>query len=127
MTEMAQKIYELVRTRRHVSFVELQRVIPGFKQKGADGNTTAFILPDIPQIVIWVDLSKEAIDALGELMGSKKVFLNPCSLMVYMVDGAMLNLPIPKRKPRKGSKKDYWVPCVLDTQPMRTSQRNVLV
>ena len=127
MTEMAEKIYELVRTHRHVSFVELERMIPGFKQKRADGNTSAFFLPDIPQIVIWVDLSKETIEALGELMRSKKVFLNPCSLMVYMVDGAMLNLPIPKRKPRKGSKKDYWVPCVLDTEPKGTSQRNGLV
>jgi hypothetical protein len=118
MTEMAEIIYALVKTRRHVSFAELDQMVPGFK-KEPDGKPTCLVFSELPQLVIWVGLSEEALNALDELWKSKKVFLNQCSWMVYMVDGRMLNLPIPKRKPRKGLKKDYWLPCVLDTEPMK--------
>lgn len=119
---MAEEIHEIVRVRRHVSFAELERMIPGFK---GDSPRRCFCLSEHPSLVIWLNLSDEALLALEELRKAKKVFLNPCSYLVYLVDGKMLNLPIPKRMPRKDVKKDYWVPCVLDIEPTKEIARAV--
>ncbi len=123
MTEMAEKIYELFSTRRHVSFAELSRMIPGFQEEMAQGITKVFCLSETPQLIIWINLSDEALEALDELRKSQKVFLNPCSPLVYMADGVILNFPVLKRMPRKDVKKDYWVPYVLDIEPLPSKMR----
>ena len=117
---MADEIFETVRVRRHVSFVELERMIPGFN--GEDPHR-CFCFSEHPSLVIWLNLSDEALAALEELRKAKKVFLNPCSYLVYLVDGKTLSLPIPKRMPKKDTKKDYWVPCVLDTEPSKEMEK----
>lgn len=124
MTIMADKIYDLVKTRRHVSFAELERLIPGFCYGDGEGKkTTAFALSEHPQLIVWLNISDEGVAALEELRKSQRVSLNQCSHLVYMADGKMLPFPIPKRMPRPGTKKDYWMPCVLDTEPIKQTRR----
>ena len=124
MSEMAERIYDLVRTRRQVSFAELQSQIPGFcYEPTADKKTQVFTFAEHPGLVVWVNLTTEALIALVELRKSKRVYLNPCPALVYLIDGHMLNLPIPKRMPTKETKKDWWVPCVLDLEPVKQGKR----
>jgi hypothetical protein len=124
MTKMAKAIYDFVKDRRHVSFVELRNQIPGFCYKPLEGQkATALCVPGYPSIVIWINVTDEAISAINELNGLKKVFINPCSHLVYLIDGCMLNFPIPKRMPKPTTKKDWWIPCVLDVEPSTTKSR----
>ena len=122
MRNMAEEIFEIVKVRRHVSFAELERMIPGFK---GESPQRCFCLSEHPSLVIWVNLSDDALAALEELRKAGRVFLNPCSYLVYFADGTTLNLPIPKRMPKKDTKKDYWVPCVLDIEPSKETERAI--
>jgi hypothetical protein len=115
LSNMAKQIYDYVLKNGHVSFVELSKHIPGFYNPD---DSTMYTFAKYPNIVIWMNVSDEAVQAMEELVKSNRVFLNPCSSMVYLADGKILLLPIPKRVPPVNEKL-WWVPCVLHTQKLK--------
>jgi hypothetical protein len=107
---MKEKIYDMVKNLGSVSFVNLSK-IDGFIDKengvsmGFEGN-----------IILWVNISKEAINCINELINKKKIFLHLSSPLTYMIDGSTLNMPVVKSK--RYYKKPHWLPCVFNTHPM---------
>ena len=88
---------------RGVSFVELEREVPGFK------GDCAIELRE--NLVIWSHMSEEFCEAFTALLDAKEIALTPTSVLVYMCDGAVPNMPIAKRL--RPYKKLRWLPvCV---------------
>lgn len=108
--KLQQEIYEFVKQRRYVSFAEIQN-------KYGKGKFS-IVLPK-KNIFLWVQLPKEVVDAILNLIEEKKLFLHPSCLLVYFCDGKVLTLPIAKRIPKNGYKNPHWLPTVLDIIPYK--------
>ncbi len=104
---MKERILDLVRVRRYVSFVELERHL-GADMAG-DGCVT---LGDNANVVLWSGISDAFAEAVSGLLRAGAVRLVPTSSLTYAVDGKLLALPVVKgayhyRRP-------HWLPVVLD-------------
>lgn len=103
---MDQLILDLIKRKggSGVSMAELDE-IPGFT-----GNRDCeWGRPDL-NITFWI-LSHEAADALGRLVKENKITVNPCDLLIYMIDGEILKLPIAKRN--RKYKELHWLPVTM--------------
>lgn len=92
-----------------VSFVELSRRVEGFS-----GDFQMLIGNNV---VLWANMSEEMIDALFDLRDSQQIHFWPTSLLVYLYDGAMLQMPIAKRPTKKGYAAPHWLPSVINSGP----------
>lgn len=102
---MKKKILDFLKTRDYVSFQEMNQ-IDGFK-----GDR---VLELDENLVLWQGISKEASQAILELIRAKKVKMNPSTIYVYLFDGGYLNLPIAKKM--QSYKKPHWFPITLRVQ-----------
>jgi hypothetical protein len=92
------------------SFVELEQA---FDMVSAEYRGD-YALQNGP-IVYWTGWSTEAIDALNDAVQAGEVHLASAPLLIYMVDGKMLDLPIVKGAYRY--KRDHWLPTVVRPSP----------
>ncbi|HOR00069.1 MAG TPA: hypothetical protein PLJ35_14740 [Anaerolineae bacterium] len=104
---MKQRILDLVRERRYVSFVELERLLG--EGMAGDGCAT---LGDNENVVLWSGVNDAFAGAVSDLLQSGAVKLVPTSWMTYAADGAMLSLPLVKGRYRY--RRPHWLPAVLD-------------
>ena len=104
--EMADKILASIRENGDASFADIMRLI-GDEAKGEWAKEA------LPNLVIWAGMSKTLMDALNIIRPQTE--LKSCHLFVYLVDGAMLRMPVAKRPPKKGysDSNPHWVPTVL--------------
>ena len=108
---MRDEILDRLTKFKAVSFVELEREIPGFKWE--ENNVFQLMYPD-PQtsnIIVW-QLSERGSSVITDLLKEKKIILTPTELLTYLVDGLTLDLPIAKRI--KHYKNPHWLPMVID-------------
>ena len=108
---MKSEILELIRRKQAVSFVELAREIPGFTDT-ADGMDMA--VTEWANVILWTDLSREAIRAIQELEAEGSIDAHLCGVWPYVIDGATLNLPI--AKPKRSYRKPRWLPVTWSTR-----------
>lgn len=107
-------VFELVRSREHVSFAEIQHMLEGHMEVA--GNV-ALVRSEYPNIIFWIG-SAEFVDLIRRLTGTERIYRHPSSLSVYAIDGHILQLPVrPVRKSVRAlkSKKNYWDPIVFCT------------
>jgi len=105
MRELASLVAKYIEETDNVSFAELSNRFPEFR----DGKYE-FVLGET-NIVIWCGMTTEAVNAINSLFVDQVIGAVPSSVMVYMIDGAMLKLPIAKRS--GPYKKPHWAPVVL--------------
>jgi len=108
---MKSEILDLIRRKQAVSFVELAREIPGFTATtgGMDMVVSAW-----ENVVLWTDLSREAIHAMQELEAEGSIDAHLCGVFPYLIDGATLNLPV--AKPKRSYRKPRWLPVTWSTR-----------
>lgn len=111
---MKQRILDLVRERRHVSFAELERHL-GADMAG-DGCAT---LGGNDSVVLWSGVNDAFAGAVSDLLQSGAVRLVPTSWLTYAADGALHDLPLVKG--RYCYKRPHWLPAVLDVGEGRPS------
>lgn len=107
----ADAIVEMVKQREHVTYVEIKRLLEGHMQTDGDVAITA---KEYPAAVFWTGLSEELAEIMFDLHASKRIHRHPASLMAYMIDGGLLNLPIPKTM---NFKKPHWLPVCYCSYP----------
>jgi hypothetical protein len=88
----------------YVSYAELANRFSEFK----DGE---FAISLRQNLILWVNMTEDAVQAIDELRAEKRITVNPSSLLVYLADGMSLNMPIAKRV--RDYKKPHWVPTTL--------------
>ena len=99
--------------RKGLSFVELLRAFPD-----ARGD---YALEIRENLVLWVNLSRDAVRVITEALRDKAVEVRPTHLLVYVIDGTTLDLPIAKKA--RGYKKLHWLPAVLNVGPATRDER----
>ena len=115
---LAGAVVEYVRSRDWVSFPELRGALePYFSVRGDSRLDIA------DNVTLWAGLSAEFADTIADLERAHRLFFHPASLMVYLVDGGVLNLPVAKRLPKGGYKSLHWLPVVLRTVPPMERKR----
>lgn len=104
---LKEKIYQYcLYLRGSVTFAELRSK---FKEH-FNGKYT--ITPsEYPNIIVWYGMDKEFNEAIRELLNEKKLFLRPTSIMTYLADNGILDLPIAKKL--YNYKKPHWLPMCL--------------
>src|SRR5581483_3525387 len=88
-------IVEKIRRWDYMSFAELMRLLD---ENGIEGTgTSTMYLNNNPNMLIVVNGSEVLVQALKDLLRDKQIFPIPASVLVYMVDGYVPDLPLVKR------------------------------
>lgn len=117
MNALRTAVLEYVTKHDHASFAELQRELGArFNLKG----TRALAPESYPTILYWAGMSEEYCEVIRELTANNGPLVKvPCPVIVYLIDGATLNLPLVKRP--IAYKSDHWLPIIL--RPREKSER----
>jgi hypothetical protein len=97
-------VLELIRSRGHVSFVELERFVIG------GTGTYDWVFFD-GSLVLWHGLSRQLVEVLSALRVAKQVVLLRADPMVYFIDGGRMNLPVAHHF--RAYTKPHWLPCTF--------------
>jgi hypothetical protein len=87
---MKNEVLEYVKHHDQVFFVELARSLEEFS------GDRELLLDGYENIILWVEISTEAINSIGQLVNEDSLYMVPTKRMTYMIDGTGLNLPIVK-------------------------------
>jgi hypothetical protein len=113
MTQAALKadILELMRThQKGVTCTELSKI------ENFSGEFT-WHLGRWTNVVIWTGMSKDAIDVMAELIRDKRIDIMPAHWLAYLIDGAIIVLPIFKcgdRPPEYNPPQPHWLPVYFN-------------
>ncbi|WP_207346415.1 hypothetical protein [Arthrobacter sp. E3] len=111
-TELADKCLDFIRNRRHVTFVELGEFL---ETNGIDPRGDGFLeLNKCSNLVMWAGMSATFMDVVVEIHRRDVTQLDPTIPLTYAIDGGMLTLPVAKRLPKNGYKKQHWAPVVFN-------------
>jgi len=106
-----------------VTFAELDREFGEGGYAEVRGNCE-LRLPGAPNCVVWASMGEEWADLLCAMLTDHELYPYPASYLTYIVDGAVLKLPIAKRPPRTvGYKSAHWLPVCLRVIPMGQRER----
>lgn len=111
LSERQVTVLGLLRDLRGCSFVEIDRAL---QAAGDDGGDFALHMEGHPNLILWINMSAQAVAAVGGLFGHGFVAMRPTSLLVYLIDGKVPSMPIAKRLPKGGYKEPHWVPVAMD-------------
>ena len=105
---LAEDIAELIQRRKHVSMVEIMKLA------GDEGKGDISLALDY-NIVLWGAVSSALADAMDELRQKKLVHPHNVHHLVYLIDGAIMELPIATQPPttKNGYKEPHWFPIVF--------------
>lgn len=102
--EMAAKIVQHVAGNPGTSFVEL------FDELGADARGDGWLTTTKNKnVILWTGISETFRQALNLAMAELE--MDPCNVLVYLMDGATLPLPLVKRN--HPYRKPHWLPVTL--------------
>lgn len=104
-------VLEFIRQRDFVSFVELTRFLePYIPTKGLWGVSA----DERQNVLAWSGMSDEYSALVDRLRKSRRIETWTCSsLLVYIVDGGMLDLPRATQFGTKSYKKPHWLPVTI--------------
>lgn len=102
--QLKKAVYKMVIEKDHVSYVELCKI------DGARGEFEC-VFPGRTSWVMWQGVSSELMSAINSLLNEDKIHYRGASLLTYLADGQMLNLPMIKKN--REYKKPHWIPIVF--------------
>ena len=100
---MKEQIFNFIKKRCDVSFVELSRNIEGFNG-GVRYET-------LENLVLWDGMSEEAANSIHELLKEKRIIAITADRFVYFIDGGSLKYSVAKKE--MSYKKPHWLPIVF--------------
>jgi len=122
---MANVVFDLVRERDYITFVEIQNHLT--KRGLPAAGDHAMELTNCPNVFLWIGLSPELLAAIKLVLDSRRLFIHPASVFSYFVDGRVLTWPIAKSKRKGGYTKPRWLPVCFRTVPPRHRTRKTEV
>jgi hypothetical protein len=100
---MKEKIVDLVSEYKSVTFAHLSEIA------GFEGGYSFDLEKNL---ILWPRISREAIDALKQLLHDGAIHLHqPFAMFSYVVDGLIPNYPVAKRV--QSYKVPHWLPVVV--------------
>ena len=110
---MRDRILEIIKANPGISFVELVKLIPEIEQRKSGEMLT---LKKFKTIMLWGHLTKQAKEALEDLLNSGEIELSQSSLVPYMRDGCVPYQTLAKKP--KHYRLPRWMPAVLITKAL---------
>lgn len=114
LSEAAQAVLEYIKDHGTTTFVEISRVLEGCGVP-TEGDRALFLGDS--NICLWAGMSEEFIAVMHELQAARAIHPTATNLLVYLIDGGMLDMPIAKNPPKNGYKKPHWAPVVMNVGP----------
>jgi hypothetical protein len=108
LSPAAQALVAYIRDQDYVTYAEMPRILRPFIPTEGEG---AIVLHDDPNIVFWTGITPEWVHTLRELTEADLIWRQPCTVLSYLVDGAMLQMPLAKRPPKQGYATPHWAPA----------------
>lgn len=106
-------ILDYIIENNHVSHAELEWL---FQQKKIPFRGHYDILSDkCDHVVFWTGWSMEMIKVFNELITEGKIHREPAQPLIYLIDGAALQLPLVRKF--YPYKTDHWLPTVFCVGP----------
>ncbi|NFA41314.1 pathogenicity island protein [Clostridium botulinum] len=107
--ELKNLIVKMVREKRNVSFVDIEKI---FESKDIDYlGDYAIATSKNEHIFVWGGWRADFVDLISQVCKENLIEMEPCSPLVYAVDGKMLSMPLVKEA--FFYKTDHWLPVVL--------------
>jgi|FLOH01.1.fsa_nt_gi hypothetical protein len=107
--DVERAIFDKIRFYDHVSFAELEKLVDDSYIDEKEDHV--FQSDTYKNIIFWISRKKIIIDSIMNLIRDNKIKCNATSSFVYLIDGAMLNLPLVKSS--MSYKKPRWCPVTL--------------
>ena len=108
MTDLKEQVLAYVAGHPGTSFAELTRELE---------DTGDYLLDLGHNIVIWEGISYELVSAITSLRQEKRIKLEPCAPLIYLIDGTLLRHPVITGKPpAQGYKNPRWLPVVINLE-----------
>lgn len=101
---LKERVAAYIESTDHVSYAELGNHFPEFK-----GGDCAMYLRE--NLILWCNMTEEAGQAINDLRAEQRIWVQPASWLIYLIDGMSLSLPIAKRV--QDYKKPHWAPVTL--------------
>lgn len=110
--EMKQIIYDYVKAKQNVSYVELENLFERYEYP-YEGNIIYKQADN--EVMLWDGWTEDAFAMIAELVKEGRLVQEPCNVLVYAIDGKMKRCPIPTKNQKY--KTLHWVPTVFCTGP----------
>ena len=81
---------------------------------------------DGTNVLWWTGISQEFVFAMAHLTRSKQISIRPAHLLIYMVDGCILNYPQVEEYPKEGYKTPHWLPLIIDKYSNNKDLTNII-
>jgi hypothetical protein len=108
--DLAEQIYQIVALIGNVSFAQLKKTFPDV----IGGRERALYPSTHENLIVWVGLKQEAIEALCWLLQNDLLEMKPTSPLTYYIDGEVPEMPVAKAT--RQYKTPHWVPVVLNVK-----------
>ena len=110
--DVTEQAINMVLERNDVSMAELSRI------EGFSGGNLCYIASQKNNlnVILWDGITQAGSDAIDALQEDPRFEAQPCDPLVYLIDGASLNLPILTDKmisARRKHEKDVWLPVMF--------------
>ena len=94
-----------------MTFVELEKLVDGFlgDHAIAHGNDS--------NVILWPSVSENGLKAVASLLEDEKMFIHPCTEVVYLAEGSVLDLPILSHPLELGQSAPHWFPVCFCAYP----------
>ena len=113
---MKEQILKLIKERDYVTYAELDRHIKGFHAEPKDGLQLVWEHPKFRNMIFWTNISEEGQTAINDLLSEGKVHWVPASMLSYMTDGMLLDMPLVRRA--RAYKEPRWLPTCFRPGPV---------
>ncbi len=111
--EIKKRVLDYIRKNDSVSYAELQWL---FNEMNFNYRGEFEIYSPVNEMVLfWSGWNREAIDIMNELKAENLIEQEPVQPLIYLIDGAGLNLPIVRKA--ANYKSPHWLPLVF--RPVR--------
>lgn len=95
---------------RNVTFVEFEKEFEPFHSIKGD---MSFGLPGHINVILYTGVSEEFITAIEDLLNEKRISIEPCSELLYLLYGKIITYPMPIPPLEKEYNERVWIPTVV--------------
>lgn len=110
MEKLKRLIVKMVEEKGDVTFVDIEDI---FKTKKIDyiGDYAMACPGEYSHIIVWLGWKTEFISLVSQMCNEKLIEIEPCSPLVYIMSGKILDLPLIKKV--YPYQTDHWQPVVF--------------
>jgi len=109
------QLIEFIGDRKGVSFVEVERRFPEIMVG------QPMVWENDKNWVYWEGWNADAWSLMHDLKRDKVLDFDPCSMLIYLIDGKALELPMVKSM--RSYKTPHWMPLTMCLHPEYVAQR----